>query len=177
MNNTAPATKQTAYDIFETVTCTRCGGNPNSFSRYGHVAAGRCLKCMGNLRTFTKRGQADYDRYRAAVDAATLRPLADVKPGDRVRLRDMKRYCEVAEVSAPYQSGAYIQKDAEGNRVEKPIMFVTVTFVNPVQVFDPFMPYTSKTVDVQVMDDTKVRIAPADSSMMPKAVDFVTTKK
>lgn len=174
MNNTAPV-KKTVYDIFESVTCSRCGGNPDTFRRFGHVIGGRCLKCNGNLREFTRHGQADYDRYRAAVDAVTLRPLESIKPGDFVRLRDMRSYAEVAEVSGPVQTGAYIKQDEQGNRIEDPIYHITVTFVKPVRVDSVVFSYTGREVSQQLLPGSVVRVRPAEG--MPKAEDFVTPKK
>jgi hypothetical protein len=38
MNNTSATT---------TVTCPRCHGFDNGFTRFGHIAHGKCLRCLG----------------------------------------------------------------------------------------------------------------------------------
>ncbi len=94
----AMTAKRTTADIFETVTCSRCGGEKRLI-QYSNVLGGTCFKCGGAGRTFTLRGSRDLAAYRAAVAAATLRPVAQVRTGDSVRNANMKRFVPVVAIS------------------------------------------------------------------------------
>jgi hypothetical protein len=90
-------------DVFETRTCPRCGGE-GRLIQFSNVIGGQCFRCGGAGRIFTDRGAEDLKRYRDAVDAATLRPVTEVKAGDAVRSRNMKRFVPVVAVSEPRAS-------------------------------------------------------------------------
>ena len=61
--------------IFESQTCTRCGGS----GRYSwcQMWGDRCFKCHGRGYTLTKRGQAAQDFYQRISSL----PAKDLKPG------------------------------------------------------------------------------------------------
>ena len=82
---------------FETSCCSRCGGT-GSYSYcpgYGTM----CFKCRGKGVQYTARGQRDYDAWRAAVDAATVRPVAALRVGDWAKCDALfPKYYRVADI-------------------------------------------------------------------------------
>lgn len=161
------------YEIFDSVACSRCGGNPAAWSRFGHVANGKCLKCGGGLFNFTKHGRRDYDRWRAAVDALTVKPLAELKVGDHVRVGDMPRYVEVVAIGAPHANSWTIR---DGVRHENLVVDITLAR----EIFFPSMlpgipGYKSAEVQAQAGPGATVRIWPG--SPLPAPQDYVTPKK
>lgn len=64
--------------IFETETCSRCGGS-GSYS-YCQAYGTRCFKCGGKTTVLTKRGAA----AQAFLAASCSKPAADLVAGDKV---------------------------------------------------------------------------------------------
>jgi hypothetical protein len=52
-----------------TVTCPRCLGFDNAFTRFGHIAHGKCLRCMGSKTVEIATWKLE---ERTAATAATL---------------------------------------------------------------------------------------------------------
>lgn len=66
-----------------TVTCPRCHGFDNAFTRFGHIAHGKCLRCMGTktveIATWKLEEQktVSAEKQRANLDAHySQRPYA-----------------------------------------------------------------------------------------------------
>lgn len=91
-------------EIFETVTCSRCGGEGRILT-FSNVLGGICFRCNGGKVTFTRRGQRDRDAYTAACDAITVKPVSQVKVGDFVRSDNMSKYASVLAIGEPVLSG------------------------------------------------------------------------
>lgn len=89
--------------IFETETCTRCGGSGHySFCEmYGTT----CFGCHGAGKKLTKRGRA----ARAWYDARREIPLTEVRPGMRVRASGA-----TFTVASIDQNGGTWQVDGDG---------------------------------------------------------------
>jgi hypothetical protein len=69
--------------IFESETCTRCGGSGeySSCERYGK----RCFRCAGRKVTLTKRGEAARRYYQGLI----TRRAANLAVGDKVMIDSM----------------------------------------------------------------------------------------
>lgn len=82
--------------IFETETCTRCGGTGH-FS-YNQITGTTCFKCNGGRMQFTKRGAAASAWLRKRLET----PVSEIKVGDRVWLTlgvgSKRRVCTVQAV-------------------------------------------------------------------------------
>ncbi len=157
------------HEVFESAPCSRCCGNPDAFRVFGHVAGGRCLKCMGALRVFTKRGQRDYDAWRAAVDAIVVKPLAELKVGDWVKLTGMSKHVPVAAISEVYHAGT-----GSTNGVVTEHYAVTVTLDREVRIDTGTPLGTYKTREFTCYVGDTVRIHPGPEFELPKAQDFAT---
>lgn len=166
---TPTAIKRTMKDIFETSPCTRCGGE-GRLMQHSNVLGGTCFKCHGAKAGFTKRGKADYDRYQTAHDAATLRPISDLKIGDAIRSNDMKKYIPVIAISDPRHAGS--GRTGDGPTIEHYAVDVTLAFPFRFDYGCGLGMMTSDTVSVFVGDT--VRVWPGEGSM-PRPEDFVTT--
>lgn len=68
---------------FETTDCGRCGGT--GFFGPLSVDGGRCFGCAGGRIVLTRSGAIARKRYDAIM-ATMNTPIADVKPGDRVKV-------------------------------------------------------------------------------------------
>ena len=71
MNNTAATT---------TVTCPRCHGFDNAFTRFGHVAQGKCLRCLGAKTVEVDTAKLDSARGSNATAIAKAKAECDAKP-------------------------------------------------------------------------------------------------
>ena len=156
---------------FETEPCSRYGGSGHHprCQMYGTT----CFKCAGAGLYLTKHGQQDHDRWRAAVDSVTVRPVGDLVAGMACKIdaNDMRRYHPVASISTPHPGSCGHMVD--GVTVWPPV--VTVTFAEPVLCSSPvFGRYDQTEFDVPV--DGTVRIHPGDDAM-PKPEAFVTPRK
>lgn len=82
---------------FETRACCRCGGSGNYSYCPGYGTT--CFRCKGSGEEHTRRGQRDYDAWRAAVDAAVDRPVESLKVGDFAKVdRFFPKYYRVVAV-------------------------------------------------------------------------------
>lgn len=102
--------------LFESETCTRCGGTGKH--SYCQTYGDTCFKCHGQKETLTKRGQEAQRYYRESCKIK----VEDVKVGDFVRCgRDQGIVQEIREtiqkgaslkdgVMVPYESKAIIIK-------------------------------------------------------------------
>lgn len=156
---------------FDVEPCSRCGGS-GSYS-YCQMYGTRCFKCAGKGKYLSKHGQKDYDRWRAAVDAATVRPIGDLAVGMAVRISDMTKYHRVAAISAPHRGRVGHQVPSTGETIWPDV--ITVSFAQPVTVSGAMGNYQQSDFDVPAADGT-VRIHPGDE-LMPKAQDFVTPRR
>ena len=75
MNNNTAATT--------TVTCPRCHGFDNAFTRFGHIANGKCLRCLGaktievSTAKLNSERAVSAEKQRANLDAHySQRPYA-----------------------------------------------------------------------------------------------------
>lgn len=163
--NTTPKPK-TLGDIFETQSCSRCGGSGHY--SYCTMYGTKCFKCGGTKRFFTKHGQRDLARYQAAVDAVTLKPVADLKPGDSCKLdnEDMRRYHRVASIELGESSCSRL---IDGEWVRHAVY--RVTFERPIMMVGFMGRYTMQTFEVPAT--AQVRIHPGNGNM-PVAENFVT---
>lgn len=163
------------HDIFESTPCTRCYGNAGAFQRFGHVAGGRCLKCMGQLRNLTRHGQKNYDAWRAAVDAVTVKPFSALKVGDYVRLDNFKKYYKVTAISEAHESGRWTNRDSQtGVETSGVYMRVDLTFDRKISIPTVVGPFTSDTWEAD--PHATIRIHPG-AEHMPQPEAFVTVKK
>lgn len=182
MNDTTTPQRPKLGDIFESITCSRCGGEGRLFV-YSNVQGGTCFKCNGAKRTFTDRGQRDLAAYRAAVDAVTLKPVTAVKPGDAVRSDNMKKYVPVVAISEPRisswswptESAGPQPKDAIFPTHEDPkgwTVHYSVDITLDREVWhDLSCPLTYKGATFTIGTDDQIRIYPGAESM-PKAESF-----
>jgi hypothetical protein len=177
MNNTettptAPAKPKLATDIFESEPCSRCWGS-GTYS-YCQAYGTRCFKCAGRSVQLTKHGQKNYSAWRAAVDAITLKSVADLTVGCSAKLDGMTKYYEVAAISEVHP-GRVGHGDGNGGTIWLPA--VTVTFTRPVPVTTVFGVHKQTEFEVTLPSEaskgSEVRIHPGND-LMPQAEAFVT---
>lgn len=152
-------------DFFETVTCSRCGGEGRILT-YSNVEGGICFKCGGSKRTFTARGERDLAAYRAAVDAVTVKPVASVKIGDAVRSDNMRKYVPVVAISEPWLSSW--TTDSDGTKHES--FSVEVTLDHAVW-HDLHCPLSYRGEKFTIGTNDTIRIYPG-ADKLPKAESF-----
>ena len=148
-------------DVFECSACYKCGGD-GRIAGFGHVLGGVCFACGGDGYKFTRRGASDYERYRSAVDAATLRPVSQVVAGDAVAvpgmMRKYYRVTHIDRVPATCWETGKPRPDAH-----------ILHFSHEFQISGP-LPY--KTDRLEVALDAEVHIWAGEA--MPNATDFAT---
>ncbi len=179
--NTITAAKKT-YEVFESTECSRCSGQGRILG-FSNTMGGICFKCNGQKYQLTKRGARDNERYRAAVDAVTLRPLADLQPGMNAKISDMKKYHVVESISGPVPSacghaikdadavGGYkLTEDGKTLFVHEPVMIVR--FKSEIVLNGPLGKYKQQEFEVGL--SAEIRIHAGDA--MPKAEDFDSRK-
>jgi hypothetical protein len=69
-SGTERETKMTTNSTTE-VTCPRCHGFDNAFTRFGHIAHGKCLRCLG-----AKTVEVDTAKLNARADASLAKAHA-----------------------------------------------------------------------------------------------------
>lgn len=81
MTNNDTAARFNASIIFETVTCTRCGGSGS----YGptQVEGGRCFTCLGTGKKFSRKGKLAKAFFEENLDLMN-KAFEDIVPDDRV---------------------------------------------------------------------------------------------
>lgn len=173
-----------AHEIFESATCWKCGGSGRIIT-FSHVLGGVCFACDGIGHKLTTRGAKDYQAWRDAVDAVTMRPFADLKPGMFAKIpgQSFPRYYPVEAISGPVtssvghavkdESTGTWQVDEAGNTVFVHDSVYIVRFARPVVSWGPLG--KSETLEYEVKPDSMVQIHAGDA--MPKADDFDTRKK
>lgn len=70
MNNTATTT----------VTCPRCHGFDNAYTRFGHIANGKCLRCLGAKTVEVDTAKLNSARGSNATAIAKAKAECDAKP-------------------------------------------------------------------------------------------------
>jgi len=145
-------TPKTTQEIFETQACGRCGGSGHY--SYCQMYGTKCFKCAGRAWEFTKHGQQDYNRWREAVDAVTVKPVTELKVGDYCKAwSDFRKYVKVVAIEVT-ASGCY-----------------DITFDREIAIPTPVGVAKQRSFNVAANDT--VRIHPGNE-LMPKAEDFVT---
>jgi hypothetical protein len=167
MNETETKPKpKLAKDIFATESCSRCGGS-GQYS-YCQMYGTRCFKCGGAGWQFTKRGKADYERWRAAVDAITTKPVTELRVGDSAKAsKDFRRYYPVKSIEGPTRGhwGRVVAGETIWSEVYK------ISFEKPIVCNGPLGRYEQQDWDVEVTGT--VQIHPG-ANLMPQAESFVT---
>jgi hypothetical protein len=95
-------------DIFESRTCSRCGGSGQM--PYRHVMGGRCFKCGGSGSLLTKRGAATQAYFRSL----SMLSAEHLQPGDVVYSEPM-----VAGSQVFSRGGWMTVESVEDNRVRR----------------------------------------------------------
>jgi hypothetical protein len=166
--NTTPVTPRKIHEIFESMPCTRCYGHANAFSCF-NVYAGKCFKCSGALFILTKHGQKNYNTWRAACDAITLKTVADVKVGDYIKMIGCSmKYVKVVKLE---QGGKYTSRSNGG---ETSGHYIDIEL--EIGVYSGLAQF-GKCKDFSLCADSQIHIHPGVGITLPKADDFVTEKK
>ena len=112
--------------VFEHNQCGKCDGS-GYIRAFSHVAGGTCFSCHGRGYHLTRHGKADVARYRAAVDTAALRKVADVQVGDHVKLPGDNKYAIVKALTDRGQCGGSYLNQATGEWVKNETPYVEIT--------------------------------------------------
>src|SRR5215472_4802223 len=141
--------------VFDHNECYKCGGT-GYISAFSHVWGGGCFPCEGRGFKLTRHGKADAARYRAAIDEASLRKVADVQVGDHVKLTGDNKYAIVKAITPKGTSGASHLNQATGEWVKDETPVVEIQLDR--KVIDLVLAGTSVPRDMVVHDGYNVPV-------------------